>query len=231
MTEPPAGDMGTQGSTVSVDTLMQGYWFALEQAGYLIRDAGRLYRAESYASSVALALLGHEEIGRARILLRFWTRVDQGDTITKAVVVAACSDHVGKQRSGPRSLTYRVEGDSVLGDRFDRQHRFDVETPESVKNQREIEALDKRYGKRLPDERHARRMQALYVDLNEDGTGWDRPRERFPSAAVAEPIVIDAAPSRCTPRVVRTPRTARGGEPSMIAAIYARTSTEQGRGQ
>jgi hypothetical protein len=42
---------------VTEQTLLDGSWLALEQAGAMLRDSVRLYNAGSYANAVSLALL------------------------------------------------------------------------------------------------------------------------------------------------------------------------------
>jgi len=49
---------------VAAPVLLRGAWYSLEQCGHLLSDAVTLYRGKSYSSSVALAMIGREELGK-----------------------------------------------------------------------------------------------------------------------------------------------------------------------
>ena len=53
---------------VSEQTLLQGSWYALEQAGRLLRSAVALFESGDPSTAVAVAMFGREELGRSRIL-------------------------------------------------------------------------------------------------------------------------------------------------------------------
>ena len=67
----------------TLNFVMRGSWFALEQGGRLIRDAEILYKAGSHSSAVALALLSREEVSKARTLLALWMRASRVETISR----------------------------------------------------------------------------------------------------------------------------------------------------
>lgn len=58
------------------DFLLKGGWFALEQAGYLGKDARMLFETGSFSTSVGLALLSREELAKSRKLFALWMRTN-----------------------------------------------------------------------------------------------------------------------------------------------------------
>src|SRR5271170_1080455 len=48
--------------------ILQGFAYALEQCGLLLRDANRLYQNGAYASAAVLTAFAREELGRSSIL-------------------------------------------------------------------------------------------------------------------------------------------------------------------
>lgn len=68
---------------VTADTLRQGAWYALEQAGDLFDAAVSSFDSEHVSAAMGLAILGREELGRYKILRRL------ADEVAKGRVVAA----------------------------------------------------------------------------------------------------------------------------------------------
>jgi hypothetical protein len=65
---------GKMTNPVTAQTLWEGSWLALEQAGRLLRSASILWDSGDPSTAVAIAMLGREELGRSRLLRQPWTR-------------------------------------------------------------------------------------------------------------------------------------------------------------
>jgi AbiV family abortive infection protein len=103
-------------SSITPQYLLEGYSYALEQCGLLLRDANTLYRSGSYASTVVLAAFAREELGRSMILIGLWRNALQGRNFTIKEIRKSCDDHATKQREGMLSTVMRIEsGESGLG--------------------------------------------------------------------------------------------------------------------
>jgi AbiV family abortive infection protein len=99
----------------TLNFLMRGGWFALEQGGRLIRDAEILYKAGSYSSAVALALLSREEVSKARTLFGLWIRADRIETISRERVLKEIAlTHYRKQRLAATSFSAPLEVERLL---------------------------------------------------------------------------------------------------------------------
>jgi AbiV family abortive infection protein len=176
---------------MSPETLLKGAVYALEQCGLLLRDANILYRNRSYASAVVLTAFAREELGRYRILLEFWHRARDGkETFTADQIRNACDNHVTKQQAGMFSSTMRTDRDSGLG----KVLRASMENPPQSSEFKEARAalkkIDETKLKRTPNDRHEKRMTALYVEPKSE-TGWNRPADQS-SALDAHNFLQDA---------------------------------------
>lgn len=156
--------------------LLQGAWYAMEQAGFLLRAAVTLFDAEQYAPAAGLALLAHEELGKHRILVdRWWKAQMKRADFTVASIKGAYEDHVEKQRRGQLSVTYRF-GPGVVSDLV-RKVIGGPRTPEYAAARGKLDEVIKHKAKRTPDQRHRSRMNALYVALENSGDSWSRPAD------------------------------------------------------
>jgi hypothetical protein len=90
-------------------------------------------------------------------------------------VRAACDDHVTKQREAQLSIVYRVEGSGGLADLLRARIRACPDTPDYKAIDEQLEQLNQIKVKRTPADRHSMRMRAMYVDINDGGTDWNRP--------------------------------------------------------
>jgi len=174
-------------ASVTPEYLLEGAAYALEQSGLLLRDANVLYRNGSYASAMVLALFAQEELGRWDMLRDLWRKVLNGERLTIKEIQDLCGDHVRRQRAGMMSATTRADRGSVLG-------RL-LMTPFSSggwrKARKQIEKLTRLKWKRTPDDRHQRRMSALYVDAVAPDR-WNRPINEI-SAMEARDYLQDAS--------------------------------------
>lgn len=163
---------------VSAAVLLKGAWYAAEQCGVLLNHAVILHREKAYSSAIALALLAREELGRCQILLEFWRKADQGGVLpTVEKVREACDDHEEKQRRAQLSISYRAEGPGRLAELLRTLTRHSPQSAEYEQAREELDSLNEIKTRRTPTDRHMTRMKALYVDLNDSGTGWNRPSE------------------------------------------------------
>ena len=169
---------------VIAGVLLKGAWYSLEQCGRLLSDAAVLYREKSYSSAVALAMIGREELGKHRMLLDEWRNSeDTGKCPTVEAIKKVCADHIDKQRRALLGLTFTAENTSTLGTALKNKIRHKPQDREYQQAEEVIQAALKGLAKRAPDERHAARMRALYVDLQNSGSDWSRPSEMAPDDA------------------------------------------------
>jgi AbiV family abortive infection protein len=168
-------DCGRLDVMVTENTLIEGVWFAMEQAGRLLGSAVFLYGTNDFGSAIALGMFAHEELGRSRILLDMADEVHRGATIDTEELRGRCNNHLEKQRRGAFSVTFRGSQGEPLTDAL-------RATMKSIPGSAEYEvaraAIDEAAAastKAQPMQRHSDRMGAVYLDLAPDGRTWKRP--------------------------------------------------------
>jgi len=177
---------------VPAGLLLRGTWYAIEQCGYLLQDAITLYRTAAYPSAIALAMIAREELGKYRILLDLWKKSTKTpNSPSDDDIRAASGDHVEKQRQAQLCVTFMAAADSRLDRLFRTRFKHQPQDPEYKEADAEIQKFIQELSRRTPGVRHAIRKSALYVDLNESGTNWNRPREM--GQADAYKCLADAA--------------------------------------
>lgn len=88
-----------------------------------------------------------------------------------------CADHVTKQDWAVLSTTYRTQDKATgVGKLLVERSRAALGSEERKAADEAVRKLDETKFKRAKHDRHQQRMQALYVDPDESGTGWNRPR-------------------------------------------------------
>ena len=163
---------------VALDVLLRGTWCALEQCGILLRDASTLYGAKAYSSAVALAMIAREELGKYRLLLEEWRKAESTGTLPAvAEIQATCADHIEKQKRAVLSLTFTADGPSTLGDAIAAQIKYKPQDAEYLAAEKVNQTGLRAMAKHAPEARHSSRMRALYVDLEDSGSAWNRPSE------------------------------------------------------
>lgn len=209
----------SDGTLVAPDTLLRGSWFALEQAGRLLRDAVMLEDGGAHSTAAGLALLAREELGRYAILRDLWARAPKGGAAPiVAEVRALCEDHVAKQRRGAFSSLMRAEGDSRLATLMRRLLKCPYHSPDAQVARGEVEAAQRAKDKRTPEDRHTQRMRAFYVDLTESGAAWHRPTELDP--AETRNWLYDAVNDYSVQRDrLTTPGVREVAEPDLVSAL------------
>lgn len=159
---------------ITVDKLLQGAWYALEQAGQLALSAVTLFEYDNWSTAVGVAILVCEEVGRSRILQTL-AREAAGKTVAVQKVTKACEDHFAKlAASGGTTML-----SSPPGSELNKQMKIFMDDPQSDAGNKALAVLDKmveRKRKRVPGERHQLRMRSFYVDLSPAGE-WLRPAD------------------------------------------------------
>jgi AbiV family abortive infection protein len=160
---------------VTADHVLHGALYALEQCGLLLRDAAQLYNTASYATAVVLGAFAREELGRERILLGIRQRILQGEDITVERIKEECSDHVEKQEASMLSIQLAVHNpDTQLAKILRARMSSHPQSQEWKDADAQLEKIDKQMQRRTPQDRHAQRTAALYVEPRSEQT-WNRP--------------------------------------------------------
>jgi AbiV family abortive infection protein len=207
------------GTPVALDSLLRGSWYALDQAGRLLREAVALEDSGAHSTAGGLALLAREELGRYAILRELWGRALQGGAVpTPAEVRAACENHVVKQQRGAFSSVMQAQGDSRLATLMRRLLKLPYHSQDAQLARAEVEAARRAKDKRTPTDRHTQRMRAFYVDLAENGRTWHRPAELDP--AETRNWIFDAINDYSVLRDrLTTPGVREFAEPEFAAAL------------
>ncbi len=204
---------------VAASVLLKGALYALEQCGILLRDAAGLYRAKAYPSAVALAMIGREELGKYRMLLQEWRDAESSGKLPAVEAIqAACADHIEKQKRAVLGLTFTADGPSTFGAAIAAQIKHKPQDAEYKAAEKVIQAGLKAMAKRAPEARHNSRMRALYVDLEDSGSTWNRPSAV--SQDECKKLLNDAANDYAGQRDRMNPELLRGiGEPKLADAL------------
>ena len=143
-------------------------------------------KAASYATAVVLAAFARVELGRSQILLRTWR---DSSPVTVKQIEQKCGEHVAKQRAGMLSITLTANRDSGLGKILAGRSTNAPQSQEWKGGEATLKQIDEHKKKHTPDERHNKRMQALYVEPKSDSE-WNRPADI--SAETAHRFLQDA---------------------------------------
>jgi AbiV family abortive infection protein len=149
--------------------IIEGAYYAMDQAGQLLSDSLVLYNSKRWPSSLVLAVFALEELGKAETLLDRARDASKTGPKTKEEVMNGLAQHRSKLKSGRGPLTIQASvafwGDVPAPG-----------TPEEREIMRRLEQANQIAREHAPREDHAARMKALYVDLG-DGDVWQRPSE------------------------------------------------------
>lgn len=175
---------------VTAETLRQGAWYALEQAGRLLYAATVIADDGDPITGAAVAMFGREELGRSAILRELADNVDKGTTMAPDEVRNAYVNHVMKQSKGAFSTTLRGEPPTCVDTILRKMSSTEPGSQEwNTVKEKADSAMDAKR-KHDPQRRHSIRIGGLYVDLNNAGSGWSRPCIRNASEARNE--IVDA---------------------------------------
>ena len=175
---------------ITVDTLLQGAWYSLKQAGRLLVMAVTVFEAGDFSTATGLAMFGREELGRYSILRNLADEVARGHSMTAADVQARCDDHEDKQRAAMMSTTLRANRGTQIGDAVFAQMIADPHSTERNESGELLKIVTDAMVERTPSDRHRLRMRSFYVDINRSGLGWSRPIEI--TATKARSVITDA---------------------------------------
>lgn len=163
---------------ISLRSLMEGSIFALEQGGLLLHDSVFLYRSEKFSSACALALFAIEEIGRSRLLHQLWEEIaakNEGQ-VTAQAIRRKCDNHIFKQFKGLTTPMLYIEKKNKKMYELFEATLVERATSESWRASAELHEVAKRLQRKLPKLRHEWRQKSLYVEPDESGSKWNRPR-------------------------------------------------------
>src|SRR5713226_2898178 len=154
---------------VSATGILEGAYYAMDQAGRLLNDAAALYDRNRWPSSLVLAVFSMEELGKAETLVN--RAKDAANTGPKSVqdVMAGLASHRTKLRTGRGPLTVTAAV-SFWGD------IPEPGTTEMAQIDRRLAEAERIAQQNAPGEAHEARMRALYLDLGDDEL-WTRPTE------------------------------------------------------
>ena len=222
---------------ISEVVLLEGSWYALEQAGRLLHAAVGVYDRGDPGTALALGMFGSEEIGRSRILRTLANEVASGASFSPQNVTDRCNDHVKKQREGATGTSIRFAPPSQLAKAVQIRAGSTPRSPGWKAACDVISVAVTSKTKRDPQDRHDMREKALYVDLDSDSMSWSRPcsitatiaREHIEDAvgdyafecdALRDVVIADDFPTMAKARARMKPA------PVLLAAIWP--SREQG---
>jgi len=161
-------------ANVTAEQLWLGCLYSMEQAGRLLTAGVAQYDSGDDASAVVLTMFGREELGKARILRDMAEKVETGAKQFSAKDVRdACSKHQIKHREAIVTDQISFQGGPLFeAARLKQRSKYGSE--DWLKADDVLKAAMKAKRKAAPEKRHALRMQALYVDIADDGS-WSRP--------------------------------------------------------
>jgi AbiV family abortive infection protein len=164
-------------TSVSEQTLLEGSWYALEQAGRLLHSSKILFESGDFSTALAVAMFGREELGRSLLLRDCAKEVSEGGTLRTEQITKRCENHVKKQAASAFGITLRPSSDSELGRALNAKFKHAPGSDEWARAESFINSASEAKQKRQPDERHQLRCSSLYVDISAMGTDWARPVE------------------------------------------------------
>ena len=158
--------------------LLEGSNYALLQCGRLLQSAATSYNSGDHATAVGLTALAWEELGRSRYLRDQRKKAVTGETIAVEEIRDVCKNHLMKQEWGQTSVIQRFEGNSGLGKLVQTIHHASPQSEELQEARQQLDEVTERQKSRAPQDRHAQRIKAFYVEPTDLGTGWNKPWEK-----------------------------------------------------
>lgn len=163
--------------------LLKGAWYSLEQCGRLLKAAAAVYNAGDHSTAVGITMLAREELGKHRILLNEWRKsIQSGTSPSVEEIRELCGDHVEKQKQGQLSVSLLEEGSSTLATAMRTELTGTPGQPDYHKAGKVIQSAVEAKAKRTPEDRHEKRLEGFFVDLDDSGTDWKRPFKTISSA-------------------------------------------------
>jgi AbiV family abortive infection protein len=173
--------------SVTLQYLLEGAAYALEQGGLLLHDSLLLYLNGKYASAIVMALFAREEVGRYNLLRDLRKEmVEKGRTVTVEDIRRTCDDHVAKQFRGQFGVTLKSSGDDQLGKLLRAIQDNHPQSPQAQKAHAELDSIVKGMPRKESHQRHDLRQKSLYVEPSDSGTSWNRPKYQSKQTAREE---------------------------------------------
>jgi AbiV family abortive infection protein len=158
---------------LTADDFLHGAFYAAEQAGLLLHDAVHMWQRGRHSTAAALAVFAREEIGRYRVLLDARLETMKAEPyLTSEDVAKRCKNHVEKIRRAISGVFYEYDPNTDPELKGLSREKVDV----IVRARMTVKA------KNLPGDTLDTRFEALYVDVDENGT-WNRPSRISAKAA------------------------------------------------
>lgn len=229
--------------------LLEGMWFAMQSSGEGLGASVDLLHRGRHAHAAALAMIALEELGKARLLRKFWKHSDAGGVVTLDDVKTVCglrANHIEKQRAAHVAMESGLEVGSraaialerempareagILGEKNILPDSLSLEDAYLTwaAAQEEFERALQDASPDVPGERFGLRNRGLYVDVEvEQGrVRWKRPGEISvdKSKTAIGKAIRDYLSTR---RNLLPPGTADpgvGGSPRFAAALEAWTT-------
>ncbi len=163
------------------ETILVGVFFALRQAWELLNAARILQGASKFSSAFGLAVFCREEIGKSKLLERYWRASIAGNPVSPQDL------NSGDLRSHAKKL--RAVGKILSEGVFSQGAPPDPGSTEAHELLRHLRQINVRARERDPEMTHLRRLRAFYVELHEEGVGWWKPWTQFDSARASGQIL------------------------------------------
>jgi AbiV family abortive infection protein len=154
---------------VSQQVLLEGAWYALEQAGRLLSSAVRIHDAGDPVTGLATAMLAREELERSKILQELGENVNDEKPSTVQMVRGKIVNHVPKQAKSMGGTALRIRPETQLAKALKTMSENPPSSEAWQNANKLLNAETDAQRKRNPNDRHNFRMASIYVDLTDDG--------------------------------------------------------------
>jgi AbiV family abortive infection protein len=159
---------------VSSNTILFGVFFALRQAWELVGAATVLQRAEKFPSAYALAVFCREEIGKSKLLEKYWEASTKGKSVSV--------DDLDSRRMTSHKRKLEAVGKVLSAGAAFMGIQRDPGSSEAQELSRHLLKINVIARQRDPGRTHVGRLRAFYVEIHEAGASWWRPWTAFDSA-------------------------------------------------
>lgn len=163
-----------------------------------------------------------EELGKHRILHATWKKTIQTGRLPSVELIRkTCIDHIEKQKQGQGSVTFNI----AKGSRLDAALQTMIEKTQTPTGpgfqtaERLLNTVLRAKRKHDPAERHEKRLEAFFVDLDDSGTFWKRP-SKTTLQEEASSLLTDAA-NNYSLQYHKFSNTALLGDSQLVEALEA----------
>jgi AbiV family abortive infection protein len=162
-------------TNVTEQTLLEGSWWALEQAKRLLGSARILFESGDFSTALAVAMFGQEEVGRSRLLRDLVGEVREGTPLDPGKIKKHLKDHERKLKAANFFVTLSPPPKSQEGKALRALNEHEPGSEQWKEANDVLTSAAETKLKQQPKERHKARMNALYVDIHDRGAEWLRP--------------------------------------------------------